>query len=253
MKILVTYAVDPEFDPWKKARKFDLLPVGDYLIHQTKIGAAAVDFVVTGMGPAHASRALAAIDWSAYALCIASGLAGAVVPTVEVGGIIVPNRARQGKSNDLIAADSRLIDQAVSIGAKSVSEIVSWDRVATTAEEKYALTPYGDAVDMESYSVLAAAQERGVRSLVIRAISDRHDQALPVDLTKALDDRGQVSISGVLKLAAGNPMQLGALMRLGRESRAAAEALARFLQYFIEQVAGRGAELGIQAVARRRA
>jgi hypothetical protein len=72
---------------------------------------------------------------------------------------------------------------------------------------------------------------------VVRAISDAHDQAMPVDFTTAIDERGQVSVGSVLKLAAGSPSKIAALMRLGRDSKQAAETLARFLEATIERLA----------------
>jgi adenosylhomocysteine nucleosidase len=240
MNILVTYAVDPEFAPWPKLRNFQKIPAGDATLHRTEIGQASVDFLVTGMGPKHAGRALEAIDFRAYQMVISSGFAGAVVPGLEIEQIVVASKVRQSKTNNLLSSDAALVDAATSAGATLIGHLVSFDRIATNTTEKYALTPYGDAVDMESFSVLAAAQACDVPAIAIRIISDRHDQALPVDLGAAVDERGQVSIGRVLKMAAGNPGQIAALMRLGRESKAAADVLARFLNAYLENIANSG-------------
>ena len=237
MRLLVAYAVEPEFAPWRKLRSFSEVRAGAAVLRRTQIGGAEVDFVVTGMGPERAQRALEAIDLAGYQVCIAAGFAGALVPKLQVGDVLVAKKARRGQSNDLIECDAALAEQAVGASAKAIGELVSVDHVATTAEEKYALTPYGEAVDMESYTVLAAAQRQRVPHVAIRVISDRHDQILPVDLSTTVDENGQVAIGSVMRMLAGKPGQIGALMRLGRESKIAAEKLAKFLEGYIEKMA----------------
>ena len=57
MRVLVTFAVDAEFAPWRKLRNLREIRVGDFRVNQTQIGRAVVDFVVTGMGAENAARA----------------------------------------------------------------------------------------------------------------------------------------------------------------------------------------------------
>jgi adenosylhomocysteine nucleosidase len=240
MDILVTFAVDPEFAPWPTLRTFQQVTSGEFTLQRTNIGASAVDFIVTGMGPTHADRALKTIDLSSYGVVIAAGFAGALVPGLGVGQVVVPKKVRQSTSNNLIETDSLFVGEAIAAGAIPIDALVSSDRIATNAAEKYALASYGDAVDMESFTVLAAAQARHVPTAAIRIISDRHDQALPIDLSKAVDARGQVSIGSLLKMVAGNLGQIAALMRLGRESKAAAETLAHLMDGFLEKLENSG-------------
>ncbi len=229
MNILVTCAVDPEFDPWKKLHRFRETPVGDFKIRRTEIGGVTVDFLVTGMGPVRAARAMDAIASQEYACCIASGVAGALQPNLGVGDIVVPRAVLESGTTNGIACDPQLVERATSSGGRVIDAMISCDRVASTLGEKAHLGESASAVDMESFAILNAAQRRNIRALVIRIISDRHDQVLPVDLSTAVDERGQVSIGAVLRLVAGNPGQISALMKFGRESKAAAEALAWFL------------------------
>jgi nucleoside phosphorylase len=238
MNILVTYAVDPEFDPWKKRRKFQDIRAGDFTLRRTEIDGASVDFLVTGMGPVRATRAMDAIASQEYGLCLASGIAGALQPSLDVGDIVVPRAVMESGTANKIACDPQLVQRAVSSGAKVIEEMVSCDRVASTVAEKARLGEFAAAVDMESFAIIEAAQRRNIRAVVIRVISDRHDQALPVDLSTTIDERGQVSIGAVLRIVAGNPGQISALMKFGRESKAAADVLARFLEAHIPAIAG---------------
>ncbi|HEY6465422.1 MAG TPA: hypothetical protein VIY69_05480 [Candidatus Acidoferrales bacterium] len=236
MKILVAYAVEPEFDPWRKLRKFQSVRCGDFSVQRTACGSAAVDFLVTGMGAVHTAPAMEAVIGEAYNLCIASGFAGSLRAELNVGDVVIPASVRQSRSANSVQCDARFVQTGIAAGAKRIETIVSCDQVATTVAEKSRLGENAAAVDMESFSVLLAAQRGGIPMLAIRVISDRHDQALPVDLSTAVDERGQVSIGRVLKMAAGRPGQIAALMKLGRESKAAAEALARFLDAYLERV-----------------
>jgi nucleoside phosphorylase len=236
MNILVTYAVDPEFDPWRKLRKFREVAAGDFRIRRTEIGRASVDFIVSGMGPARATHAMDAVGSGEYAICIASGFAGSLRPELGISTIVIPSVVRQAGAPNSISCDAQLVAEGISAGGKAIAALVSSDRIATTVAEKARLGEFGDAVDMESLTVLSAVQRRNIRSVAIRVVSDRHDQAMPVDLSTTVDEHGQVSIGRVLKMVAGSPGQISALMKLGRESKAAADVLARFLEAYVERV-----------------
>jgi hypothetical protein len=51
-----------------------------------------------------------------------------------------------------------------------------------------------------------------------------------------VDADGNVSVGGVVRQIVRHPLQLPALIRLGRESSTAAEALANFLEAFIKKL-----------------
>lgn len=236
MNILIAYAVDPEFEPWRKLRKFTEIASGTYAIRRTEIDGANVDFIVSGMGPARAANAMQSVSLARYAACIASGFAGSLHAQLNASDIVVAKSVLRAGSPDSLAADARLVTEATSAAAKPIEALISTGHVATTTAEKSNLGVAAQAVDMESYAVLDAAKRHGVPAVAIRAISDRHDQILPVDLSAAVDERGQVSIGRVLKMAAGNPGQIASLIKLGRESKAAAVVLARFLDAYIQRL-----------------
>ena len=236
MRVLVAYAVEPEFDPWRKLRKFADVDAGHFTIRRTQIAGATVDFVVSGMGPSRAARAMEAVPSAEYSAIVASGLAGSLRPELEVGNIVIPKVVRRTAGNDSLVCDVLLLAEGISAGGKSIETIVSSEHIATTLEEKARLGKSAQAVDMESFSVMASAERLKIPAVVIRAVSDRHDQAMPLDLSTAVDERGQVSVGRVMKLVAGRPGQISSLMKLGRESKAAAEGLARFLDEYIQRL-----------------
>ena len=49
MKVLVTYAVEAEFGPWRHLRDLEEVKIGGFAVYRTQVGRATVDFLVTGM------------------------------------------------------------------------------------------------------------------------------------------------------------------------------------------------------------
>jgi adenosylhomocysteine nucleosidase len=110
------------------------------------------------------------------------------------------------------------------------------DTVIRNAEEKAKLEPFADAVDMESFEILSAAREHKMSAVAIRVISDTSERDIPALLDNMVDDAGHVKIVGVIRGVVRHPIYLPALIRLGRDSRTAAEALARFLEGYIHKL-----------------
>lgn len=236
MKILIVYAVDPEFEPWQKLRKFERISQGEFTIHRTLVGAATLDFLVSGMGPAYAARAMDAVADADHSIYVAAGFAGSLRPELALGDIVVAKSILREATDESASPDAHLVAQAIAAGGKSIARLVSSDRIATTVEEKRRLAQMAEAVDMESFTVISTAQRRKIPSLAIRIISDRHDQALPIDFSAAVDSRGQVAIGSLLRMMAGSPGQISALMKLGRDSKTAAGNLSRFLDAWISSI-----------------
>jgi adenosylhomocysteine nucleosidase len=89
---------------------------------------------------------------------------------------------------------------------------------------------------MESFVILHAARQKNVPSAVVRVISDSFDGDMPAELDTIVDPHGHVKIAGVVRYVARHPLMVPALMRLGRDSRNAAEALAHFLESGIDKL-----------------
>ena len=109
-----------------------------------------------------------------------------------------------------------------------VEQFYSAVRVVGRAEEKRHLGERSDAVEMESFEILLESAAYGIPAIAIRAISDSVDDDLPLDMNRIFTDEGQVSIPRVLGQVALHPTSVPDLVRLGQNSKAAAESLARF-------------------------
>ena len=236
MRILVIFAVEAEFAPWRKQRNLRAIKIGNISLDQAQIGRACVDFVVTGMGPENARRVADVVMTQPYTLCIVSGFAGALRPDHAVGTILVAEAVQQIGGPKTLQCARRLVSAAGREGATQVRMLLASDHVVRTAEEKAQLAPFADAVDMESFAILSAAHGNGLPAVAIRVVSDTSGRDMPVFLDALVDDLGRVKIGGVIRKVVRHPVQLPALLRLGRDSRTAGQALAHFLEAFIKKL-----------------
>jgi adenosylhomocysteine nucleosidase len=241
LKVLVTFAVEPEFVPWRKLRRFVATKVSGITVYSTEIGGVIVDVVLTGMGADNARRATQAVLSRSYALCVSSGFAGALKREHGVGDILVASSVRQVRGSSVRECDPALVKTCLRIsGVKKVPTLLTSDGIVDSAAEKAALGDSGDAVDMESFTILSVAQDCDVPAIAIRAISDRFDQKMPMDFSGSVDQCGHVMKGKLAREIASNPFKIPALIRLGRQSNAAAERLTQFLESYIEQLSTEG-------------
>jgi nucleoside phosphorylase len=241
LKVLVTFAVEPEFAPWRKLRKFVATTVNGITVYSAEIGGTAVDVVLTGMGAENARRATRGILGRSYAACISSGFAGSLKTEHDVADILVATSVRQ-VGGGAVECNPGLARSCASVGGvKKVQTFLTSDGIVNSVEKKAVLGESGDAVEMESFTILSMAQHCDVPAIAIRAISDRFDQSLPVDFSGSIDQCGHVLKGKLAGEIASNPFKIPALIRLGRQSRMAAERLTQFLEQYIERLSTEGA------------
>ncbi|MFZ3200473.1 MAG: hypothetical protein WA175_04915 [Candidatus Acidiferrales bacterium] len=256
MKILVTFALESEFAPWRARHEFRSGKSGAVETYFARIGGAEVGVLLTGVGPARAgaaTRELMRGDAGPFSFCVSSGLAGALRPAYRVGQVLVARSVFSetppaGVADRELQSSEALISFAAECGATLVDRFYTAGHVVAKAEEKRHLGETADAVEMESFDILYEAHAFGIPAVAIRAVSDAVGEDLPLDMAGILNSEGQVSVPRVLGQVARHPAALPGLMRLGRQSKAAAESLARFLDSYIAAIAGR-AELLDKAAA----
>jgi len=236
MRVLATFAVEAELAPWRRLRGLERLSVDGIGVYKAQIGRAQVHFVVTGMGMENAARVAGAVMKQPYQFCISSGFAGALDNTSGVGDILVADAVQQLGKAKTLQCSRNLVYAARDDGAKQVKLFLTCDHVVRTAEEKAQLAPFAGAVEMESFAIAAAAYAHQLPVVAIRVISDSTKRDLPIRMETMVDADGNVSIGGVVRQIVRHPLQLPALIRLGRESSTAAEALANFLEAFIKKL-----------------
>jgi adenosylhomocysteine nucleosidase len=238
MKVLVTFAVDAEFAPWRKLRHFERLPDFDVDCYSSRIGDLDVRVLLTGIGGKKAWLAATKLIWNGdIDVCISSGLAGALRPEHVVGEVLAAWAVNAASWKKLVPADSTLLDLASGCGAKPVARFYSADHVVVASEEKRKLGVEADAVEMESGEILCEATGFGAKAIAVRAISDGSEEDLPLDFNRVTTEDGDLSMARVAGQVARNPGAVPSLIRFGQQSRAAAEALADFLERFLSKLA----------------
>ena len=252
MPVLVTFAVEAEFAPWRKLRGFEKIAKAKAHFFRARIGDSKVEVnvLLTGVGGKNGWLEAAKVIWGGgVAICISSGLAGALRPDYHLGDILAAKEVQAVGGKRVVPADRQLVRLAEEHGARAVDSFYSADRVIGLASEKKELGRRADAVEMESGEVLYEAAAFGAKGIAIRGISDRADEDLPVDFNRVMTRTGEVSIPRVLGEVVRHPLSTAALVRFGNQGRVAAEKLAAFLDRYVEAVASSMSTI-IGAVAR---
>jgi len=246
MRVLVTFAVEAEFAPWRAQRGFVRQNAEGLKLWKSVIGASEIFVTLTGIGDCAGALVMDLFMRTTEAnvlfdVCISSGLAGALRADYALSDIVVARLLKSEETpadlgKDWIETDKRLCDQAIAQGAKLAGAFYTARKVLTTGEQKSLLSMKADVVEMESFDVLSEGSVWGARCVAIRAISDLAGEDLPLDFNRTISSDHRVSVPRVLVELAKNPGTLGPLIRFGKQSRRAAEALAEFLETYISDL-----------------
>src|SRR6266404_4142770 len=213
MKVLVTFAVEAEFAPWRKLRQFSQSNLGDIRAFSAQMRDGELIVLLTGVGGRRAWAEATRVIWDGNVdICISSGLAGALREEHRPGDVLAAKEVHATNRKKVIPSDLALLELATACGAKA------------------------DAVEMESGDIMLEAVAFGAKVIAIRAISDAVEEDLPLDFNRVTSESGEVSIAKVLAQAAAHPGSIPALIRFGRQSRNAAEKLATVLDACIPKL-----------------
>ncbi len=255
MKILVTFALENEFAPWRAMHDFRSGKWGAAEAHFAEIGGADVGVVLTGAGPKQAALTASAVmrsESDSISLCISSGLAGGLKDAYEIGHVLAAKSVfSEAPHADLpshvLDSSPALVAFAGECGATIVDQFYSAPHVVGRSEEKRHLGKVADAVEMESFEIMHEAAAFGIPAVAIRAISDLAGEDLPLDMDGVFNEEGRVSIPRVLGQVALHPGSLPDLMKLGNQSKRAAESLAQFLDRYVPMLVDRAKTLETNA------
>jgi nucleoside phosphorylase len=240
MRVLVTFAIENEFAPWRRMHKWS---VTDAVLeaYETTVGNTKVFVVLTGVGSEHAWDSTAITHWGEHPfdVIVSSGLAGALRAEHKVGEVLVARAICDFKPQKPLQCDKELVQLAGMCGAKIVQAFYTSDQIMIRAEEKRKLADLADAVEMESRRVVGQGHMPGWRDsrcVAIRAISDEVEENLPLDFNKVLDFRGDVKPRLIMAEVIRRPQILPSLVRFGWRSLRAAKSLAIFLDRYIMEL-----------------
>lgn len=186
----------------------------------------ALDVGLGGTDPARTRAQAKRLAGAAPDLLVSFGLAGGLVPAYRPGTLILPDAVVDdagGRWPMSAGWHGALLDRQPEAG--HVDAVVGVDAPVATARAKHVLaTATGAAaVDMESVALAQAAAERGVPMVVVRAVCDPAERAIPEVVQTLLDARGRVrwrrlpalvpNLPGVLRLAADSTRATRSLRR----------------------------------------
>ena len=239
MNVLVTFALRSELAPWLRLRTFRRVPLGRYAFYETLLAGSTVRILLTGVGPAHARRAIRAALETRPDAVLASGLCGALKPSLEVGDILAARLVRCEGTAQALASSPDWLDLAVRCGAQAVDAFISTPAVAGTVEAKAALGSDADAVDMESFPIIEEALRAGVPALALRCVSDASHTVLPWDFSRLLDAHGRLNPRQLALELLRAPRAIPSLLRFARASHRATLRLAQFLDLYLRKALDR--------------
>lgn len=213
--ILITFAVKEESAPF---------------LHRAG-RRPGLQVLLTGIGPRNADKTIRrALAGMTPGLVLTCGFAGALNQGLAVGTVIFSADDKTGLSSILQRAGAR------------PATIHCADRVAVTAAEKRVLFDKtgADAVEMESGVIRSICDEHNIPAATVRVISDAAGEDLPLDFNRLLDGRQNLQYGKLALALAGAPWKIAPLLRLRKQTGAAAEKLARVLVAVIRERAEPG-------------
>lgn len=180
-----------------------------------------VRVLITGMGKVNAERALR--QWLARekpALVLNCGFAGGLNPALNLGDVVFA-----------VEANPELQAKLGQAGARP-ARFHCVDRVAATNADKRALRQASgaDAVEMESHAMEQVCREHAIPWGTVRVILDTAEEDLPLDFSQLLTPEQQMDYRKLAGALMKSPGKVAALLKLQKQSRQAAAALAQVLK-----------------------
>ena len=183
----------------------------------------AVKLLVTGIGRGNTERALAA-EWRTTppAVVLTCGFAGGLDPGLELNSVLFQT------------GDTILAEQLKARGFRA-ARFHCAARMAVTAAEKNALwrETGADAVEMESAHAHRLCRERGVSCATVRVISDTAGEDMPLDFNTLTTPEMRMDFGKLALAVVKSPGKIAGLLRLQRQTAAAASALAEALHQLL--------------------
>ncbi|MDQ7090149.1 MAG: phosphorylase [Methylococcales bacterium] len=184
--------------------------------------------ICSGVGRDNAIKAANVLIAKGAKGLISWGCAGALARDLKAGDLLFPEKIIPAKGDSLRVSEHWLahIKKNLPVIHRSVSLVESL-AIIETSEKKKKLHQQTQAVavDMESAAIVETAEKAGLKSLVIRTISDPVTLNFPPAVSYALNSDGEIMLAKLLRYLLTHPQQIPALMKLGLNFKAAKNKL----------------------------
>jgi len=180
--------------------------------------------VCGGMGAAAALRSFAAAEsFGSLDMVLSVGWAGALDSEMRTGQCYIPSEV----------IDVQTGERFQLTGGNRKQCLVTTPDVANTKEKRRLWQSYGAVlVDMEAATIARQAQMRRIPFCCFKAVSDGPDAVLP-DLNAFINKQGHLQLLPFLGHVMFRPKFWKPLIKLGRSSSLAANAIASKVQKFL--------------------
>jgi adenosylhomocysteine nucleosidase len=230
MHLLVCFALKEEAAPFRKIAS----------------GKSGISILITGIGRKKAEKSVREfLSVNSPKLMLTCGFAGGLNPDLKLGDVvfeIFPRSSRGDEAQIKIGNRQSAIgnqseppyvgcyDKLAAAGAKPAKFFCA-DRIATTVGEKKKLRAEtgADAVELESGAIHAVCRERGISCATVRVILDTAGEDLPLDFNALAKPDMNLDYGKLAWAIAKSPGKIGALLKLQKQTRFAAERLAEVL------------------------
>jgi adenosylhomocysteine nucleosidase len=210
-------AVDHELDPLVRGWKQVNFSHGGKIFHGYEHeNLVAVAGGIRSRAAEQTARALVA-QYKPQML-ISAGVAGALISSLKVGNVITPNVIVDAATGAEYRCD---LGGGVLVSAGAIADSHSKPELV---EKFHAL-----AVDMEAAAVAGVAGDEQIGFRCVKAISDEADFPMP-PLNRFVNAEGGFDTGKFLAWAALRPQVWPRVIKLGRNSKRAAQALCNWLQ-----------------------
>jgi len=241
--IVAAFALPMEIRPALKRAHFNTGRVAGYKVYRGGIGGTDAVLLVSGVGAEKAYGAardmIAALNPELY---ISAGLCGSISPDAVPGEVHVADGILSFVNDNMeqtFGPDDGLLASPGALAGLKHTRLICSDRVLVSSAEKHLLHerhPDAAIVDMESAGAARAAREAGIPFMAVKAVSDGHEENLPVDFNRFTEDDGGIDVAGLIFHVLTHPSTIGPLVKLSRNSKAAAENLAARLYELLPRI-----------------
>ena len=211
----------------------------NFVEHAGTLANRSVGVAETGIGrQAAAAAAEDVVTLHRPAWVISAGFAGALVPGLRRGHILMADEVTDGQHRLSVGLH---IDRAAIAASPTlhVGRLLTVDAVQRTPAEKRALAQLHSALacDMETMAIAEVCQRTGTRFLAVRIISDAVDDELPKEIQGLVEQKSTAARLGAATAALWNrPSSLKDMWKLKEDALRASDRLAKFLVGVIEQL-----------------
>lgn len=192
--------------------------------------SGALQLQLAGIGPERAYRAAKRLLATGANALVSWGVAGGLAPHLKAGTLLLPESV-QTAGGQAYRTDPRwryaLIHHLNGSLPLSCGALYQAKTILSSPQEKAHLHQQTGcvAVDMESAAVAKLAAEAQIPFIIIRAIADPAQAALPASALRALDLDGRPQPFALMASLLRHPQDLFSLCQLGRYFQAARNTL----------------------------